>query len=86
MKTTLAKLGTAAVALTLAAQAASADVLFWSTQAAPIEETQAMREQVLAGFEGGVDFQPQEVGPFITRLEAELQAGSGSIGIVTPSP
>jgi multiple sugar transport system substrate-binding protein len=61
---------------------ASAQVLFWSTQAAPIEETQAMREQVLAGFEGEVDFQPQEVGPFVTRLEAELEAGSGSIGVV----
>lgn len=61
---------------------ASAQVLFWSTQAAPIEETQAMREQVLAGFEGGVDFQPQEVGPFVTRLEAELEAGTGSIGVV----
>ncbi|HTN63391.1 MAG TPA: ABC transporter substrate-binding protein [Devosia sp.] len=82
MKKTLAMLGTAAMALTLSAQAVSAQVLFWSTQAAPIEETQKMREQVLAGFEGGVDFQPQEVGPFITRLEAELQAGSGSIGIV----
>lgn len=62
---------------------ASAQTLFWSTQAAPIEETQAMREQVLSGFEGGaVDFQPQEVGPFVTRLEAELEAGSGTIGIV----
>lgn len=82
MKKTFAMLGTAAIALTLSAQATSAQVLFWSTQAAPIEETQKMREQVLAGFEGGVDFQPQEVGPFITRLEAELEAGSGSIGIV----
>jgi len=66
----------------MTAQTANAQVLFWSTQAAPIEETQKMREQVLAGFEGGVDFQPQEVGPFITRLEAELEAGSGQIGIV----
>jgi multiple sugar transport system substrate-binding protein len=70
-----------ALSLTLAVPA-NAQVLFWSTQAAPVEETQRMREQVLAGFEGGVDFQPQEVGPFITRLEAELQAGSGQIGIV----
>jgi multiple sugar transport system substrate-binding protein len=61
---------------------ASAQVLFWSTQAAPIEETQAMREDVLSGFEGEVDFQPQEVGPFVTRLEAELEAGSGTIGVV----
>ena len=70
-----------ALSLTLAVPA-NAQVLFWSTQAAPVEETQRMRENVLSGFEGGVDFQPQEVGPFITRLEAELQAGSGQIGIV----
>jgi multiple sugar transport system substrate-binding protein len=82
MKTTLRLLGSAALALTMTAQAANAQVLFWSTQAAPVEETQKMREQVLAGFEGGVDFQPQEVGPFITRLEAELEAGSGQIGMV----
>lgn len=82
MKKTFAILGTAAIALTLSTQISSAQVLFWSTQAAPIEETQKMREQVLAGFEGGVDFQPQEVGPFITRLEAELEAGSGQIGVV----
>ncbi|HEV7275750.1 MAG TPA: ABC transporter substrate-binding protein [Devosiaceae bacterium] len=73
--------GTALV-LALGSTGASAQVLFWSTQAAPIEETQRMREQVLDGFEGEVDFQPQEVGPFVTRLEAELEAGSGSIGVV----
>jgi multiple sugar transport system substrate-binding protein len=72
----------AALALSLASGTAHAQVLFWSTQAAPIEETQKMREDVLAGFPGGVDFQPQEVGPFVTRLEAELEAGSGSIGVV----
>jgi multiple sugar transport system substrate-binding protein len=78
-------LTTAALATSFAAlgaSAASAQVLFWSTQAAPVEETQRMRDDVLAGFEPGVDFQPQEVGPFVTRLEAELEAGSGSIGIV----
>ena len=81
MKSTTKWLCGVALSLTLAVPA-NAQVLFWSTQAAPIEETQKMREQVLAGFEGGVDFQPQEVGPFITRLEAELEAGSGQIGVV----
>lgn len=61
---------------------AQAQVLFWSNQAAPVEETQAMRDQVLAGFEGEVDFQAQDPGPFLTRLDAELEAGSGSIGLV----
>ncbi|MDO8358645.1 MAG: ABC transporter substrate-binding protein [Devosia sp.] len=72
----------AAVALALTAGSASAQVLFWSSQAAPVEETQKMREQVLKNFSGGVDFQPQEPGPFITRIEAERDAGSGTIGVV----
>ena len=66
----------------LLAAPAQAQILFWSTQAAPVEETQKMRDNVLSGFEGGVDFQPQDPGPFNTRLQAELQAGSGQIGLV----
>ncbi len=27
-----------------------------------------MREKVLAGFEGGADFQPSESGPWLTRI------------------
>jgi multiple sugar transport system substrate-binding protein len=72
----------ATLALGLMAGTASAQVLFWSTQAAPVEETAKMRDNVLAGFPGGVDFQPQEIAPFITRLEAEIAAGSGDIGVV----
>ena len=62
--------------------AAAQDVLFWSTQANPVEEAQAMRESVLSGFEGEVDFQPSETGPWLTRLQAELSAGSGKIGVI----
>ena len=36
-----------AIALSLTAVVAQADVLFWSTQAKPVEEAQAMRDQVL---------------------------------------
>ena len=68
------------VAGTAAAQ--SQETLFWSTQANPVEEAQAMRDQVLAGFDGGVDFQPQQEGPFMTRIEAELAAGSGQIDVI----
>ncbi len=82
MKKTVKILAGAGLALALMSGTASAQILFWSTQAAPIEETQKMREQVLANFPGGVDFQPQETGPFITRLEAEIEAGSGTIGVV----
>ena len=69
------------VAIACTAFAAQAEVLFWSTQAKPVEEAQAMREQVLASA-GEVDYQPNDGGPWLTRLQAELQAGSGTIGVL----
>lgn len=69
------------LALVLSAQA-QAETLFWSTQAKPVEEAQAMREQVLAGFDGDVDYQPNDGGPWLTRLQAELQADAGTIGVL----
>ena len=68
------------MAILIGANVAQADVLFWSTQAKPVEEAQAMREQVLSG--QAVDYQPNDGGPWLTRLNAELQAGSGSIGVL----
>lgn len=68
--------------LLMAAGVAQADVLFWSTQAKPVEEAQAMREQVLSGSDDAIDYQPNDAGPWLTRLNAELQAGSGSIGVL----
>ena len=70
------------IAVACSAVAAQADVLFWSTQAKPVEEAQAMRQQVLADFGDSVDYQPNDAGPWITRLNAELQANSGSIGVL----
>ncbi len=70
------------LAFLAAAGAASADILFWSTQAKPVEETQAMREQVLAGFGEAVDYQANDGGPWLTRLQAELEAGSGTIDLL----
>ncbi|MBA3909190.1 MAG: hypothetical protein C0524_04740 [Rhodobacter sp.] len=56
MSTKVKILGAAsALVLGLMAGGAQAEVLFWSTQAQPVEETQKMRESVVAGFEGGVD-------------------------------
>ncbi len=66
----------------LAAGAASAEVLFWSTQAKPVEEAQAVREKVLAGFSGEADFQPSDNGPWLTRVEAEAKAGTGKVGLL----
>ncbi|MEM7173601.1 MAG: carbohydrate ABC transporter substrate-binding protein, partial [Pseudomonadota bacterium] len=74
-------LAASGIALLVGAGAAQAEVLFWSTQAKPVEEAQAMREQVLSGA-GEVDYQPNDGGPWLTRLNAELQAGSGTIGVL----
>jgi multiple sugar transport system substrate-binding protein len=82
MRYSLKLLASAAIAFAMSASAADAQILFWSTQAKPVEETQAMREQVLSGFEGGVDYQASDEGPWLTRLQAELQAGSGTIGVL----
>jgi multiple sugar transport system substrate-binding protein len=70
------------LAIFCSAAAAQADVLFWSTQAKPVEEAQAMREQVLAGFGEAVDYQPNDAGPWLTRLNAEIQSGTGTIGLL----
>lgn len=70
------------LAVSFTAMSAQADVLFWSTQAKPVEETQAMRDQVLSGSSIVVDYQPNDGGPWITRLQAELQAGTGTIGVL----
>lgn len=76
----LALVVAATIAVSGAAQAEG--VLFWSKQAAPPEEAQAMRDQVLSGFEGEVDFQGSESGPWLTRLRAEIAAESGKIGVL----
>ncbi|MFZ1679458.1 MAG: ABC transporter substrate-binding protein [Rhizobiaceae bacterium] len=74
--------GIAATVAVLMAGSAQAEALFWSTQAKPVEESQKMREQVLAGFPGGVDYQGSDEGPWLTRLQAELQAGKGTIAVL----
>ncbi|MEM8541403.1 MAG: ABC transporter substrate-binding protein [Pseudomonadota bacterium] len=66
----------------VSASAANAEVLFWSTQAKPVEEAQAMRDNVLADAGIEVDYQPSDGGPWLTRLQAELTAGTGTIGVL----
>ncbi|RJE78923.1 ABC transporter substrate-binding protein [Paracoccus sp. JM45] len=70
------------IAMMCSAAVAQADVLFWSTQARPVEEAQAMRETVMADAPETVDYQANEDGPWLTRIRAELQAGSGAIGLL----
>jgi len=73
---------TATSAAGISTASAQESVLFWATQAKPVEEAQAMRQQVLSGYEGEVDFQPSDGGPWLTRLQAELGAGKGKIGVL----
>lgn len=83
MKIKMIRRGGLAVAVAaLMAGQAWAQPLFWSTQAKPVEESQKMREQVLAGFPGGVDYQASDEGPWITRFQAEVQAGRGTIAVL----
>lgn len=82
MKKLLKLVTGAAFAVSMGATAVSAQALFWSTQAKPVEEAQKMRDVVLKDFPGGVDYQPSDDGPWLTRLQAELQAGSGTIAIL----
>ena len=62
--------------------ASAEGVLFWSNQAKPVEEAQAMRQNVLSGFEGEVDYQSSDPGPWLTRIQAEATAGKGKIGLI----
>ena len=82
MKKLIATLAGAALMTMATAQMAEAQVLFWSNQAAPVEEAQKVRDTVVKNFPGGVDFEPQDPGPFITRIQAEEQAGKGTIGVI----
>lgn len=82
MKKLIATLAGAALMTMVTAQMAEAQVLFWSNQAAPVEEAQKVRDTVVKNFPGGVDFEPQDPGPFITRIQAEEQAGKGTIGVI----
>ncbi|MCR4267282.1 ABC transporter substrate-binding protein [Nitratireductor sp. ZSWI3] len=59
-----------------------ADTIFLSTQLRPIEEATAVREQILQGLEGKVDYVVEEPPQFAVRMEAERQAGTHTISLV----
>jgi multiple sugar transport system substrate-binding protein len=75
-------LASAVLALSLLSGGAHAKTLLWTTQASAVQESQAMREQVLTGFDDEVELLSTDVGTYITRLQAELEAGAGSIGVL----
>ena len=57
-------------------------IVFLSTQFTPVEEAEAMRNTILADFEGEVEFIPEELGPFNDRIAAEAEAGQGEVGLI----
>ncbi|WP_299626166.1 ABC transporter substrate-binding protein [Pelagibius sp.] len=69
-------------ALLLSGLPATAETIFLSTQARPIEEAEAMRNEVLGQYDGEVDYIPQEDGPFLNRILAEAEAGKVSVGLL----
>lgn len=74
-----------AVALTASlfggAAVAQDPVVMLSTQLVPEEEAAKMRDNILADFDGSVEFVGSEGGPFIDTIRAEAQAGSGDVGV-----
>lgn len=65
-----------------AANAQDGSIVFLSSQLTPIAEAEAMRNTILADFEGEVDFVPEDVGPFNDRVQAEAEAGSGEVSLI----
>lgn len=63
-------------------RAQDGEIIFLSTQLTPIEEAEAMRNTILADFDGTVDFIPEDPGPYFDRITAEAEAGSGSVGVL----
>lgn len=64
------------------ASASQSSVLFLSTQLRPIEEAEKMRQSILAGYPGHVEFIPVEPVPFADRVLAETRAGRVMISLV----
>lgn len=62
--------------------AAAQGIVFLSTQLAPIEEAQKMRNDILRNFAGSVDFITDDAGPFIDRITAETTAGRGTVSLL----
>lgn len=57
-------------------------VVFLSTQLRPIEEAQKMRQVILKGFSGQVQFVPEDYPVWLNRVLAEAQTGRGTVGVL----
>jgi multiple sugar transport system substrate-binding protein len=57
-------------------------IVMISSQLVPVEEGEKVRNEILADFEGEVEFIGAEAGPFNDQIRAQEQAGSGDISVV----
>jgi multiple sugar transport system substrate-binding protein len=74
--------GTRRAPRALAKRQDGGEIVFLSTQLAPVEEAEKMRNVILADFEGEVEFLGEELGPFNDRIAAEAEAGEGTVGVI----
>ena len=58
------------------------ELVFLSSQLAQVTEAEAMRDKILADYEGEVEFITEDLGPFNDRIAAEAQAGTGTVGLI----
>jgi multiple sugar transport system substrate-binding protein len=64
------------------AGAEAGEIVMVSSQLVPTAEQETMNNEILANFEGTVDFIGLEAGPFNDQIRAEAEAGEGEIGII----
>jgi multiple sugar transport system substrate-binding protein len=67
---------------TTAAMADAGDLVWISTQFTPIEEGERLRNTILKGFNGKVEYLPQDAGPFNDRIIAEHTANKVTISLI----
>jgi multiple sugar transport system substrate-binding protein len=67
---------------TTAAMADAGDIVWISTQFTPIEEGERLRNTILKGFNGKVEYLPQDAGPFNDRIIAEHTANKVTISLI----
>jgi multiple sugar transport system substrate-binding protein len=58
------------------------EIIFLSNQFKPVEEAERMRNTILAGFPGKVDYIPEDPGPFNDRIRAEAQGGQKTVSLI----
>jgi multiple sugar transport system substrate-binding protein len=58
------------------------EIIFLSNQFKPVEEAERMRNTILSGFSGKVEFIPEDPGPFNDRIRAEAQGGQKTVSLI----